>query len=116
MQGSAAAIELEDESFAGLTCECAVSTFADQTAVAKEFFRVLKPGGVFAMTDMVVNAELPADFSEKAAPWTCVGKALSLDGYQQLFEQAGFESVKRCLLYTSPSPRDRTRSRMPSSA
>ena len=95
MQGSAAAIELEDESFAGLTCECAVSTFADQTAVAKEFFRVLKPGGVFAMTDMVVNAKLPDDFSEKAAPWTCVAKALSLDGYQQLFEQAGFESVKR---------------------
>lgn len=94
IQGSADALGLDDGSFDGVTCECAVSTFADQPAVANEFFRVLKPGGVFAMTDMVVNSELPDDFSEKAAPWTCVAKALSMTGYQQLFEQAGFELVR----------------------
>lgn len=94
VQGSADALGLEEGSFDGVTCECAVSTFADQPAVASEFFRVLKPGGVFVMTDMIVNGELPDDFAEKAAPWTCVAKALSVEGYQQLFEQAGFESVK----------------------
>ncbi len=93
IRGSADAMGLDNESFDGLTCECAVSTFADQAAVASEFFRVLKPHGVFAMTDMVVNAELPGDFAEKAAPWTCVAKALSIAGYQELFEAAGFELV-----------------------
>ncbi len=94
IQGSADVLGLEDSSFDGVTCECAVSTFADQTAVANEFFRVLKPGGVCAITDMIVNVQLPNDFAEKAAPWTCVAKALPMDGYRQLFEQAGFESVR----------------------
>lgn len=94
VQGSADAIDMLDQTFDGVTCECAVSTFADQPAVAKEFFRVLKPGGVFAMTDMVVNGDLPSDFAEKAAPWTCVAKALSMEGYRDLFQQAGFELVQ----------------------
>ncbi len=91
VQGSADALAMDAESLEGVTCECAVSTFADQAKVAKEFFRVLKPGGVFGMTDMVVDGQLPDDFAEKAAPWTCVAQALSIKGYQTLFAQAGFE-------------------------
>ena len=91
IQGSADALPSADASFDGLTCECAVSTFADQPEAAKQFFRVLKPGGVFGMTDMVVNGELPTDFAEKAAPWTCVAKARSIEGYKSLFESAGFQ-------------------------
>lgn len=94
VQGSADALPIDAASVAGVTCECAVSTFADQSLVATEFHRVLKPGGVFGMTDMVVNAHLPDDFAEKAAPWTCVAKAMSIDGYRELFENAGFEFVK----------------------
>lgn len=93
VHGSADAIPMEDGVFAGLTCECAVSTFADQPLVAREFFRVLQSGGVFGMTDMVLNGELPDDFSEKAAPWTCVAKAMTVQGYQRLFTDAGFEVV-----------------------
>jgi len=93
IQGSAESIPFESISFDGLTCECAVSTFANQANVAAEFFRVLKPGGMFGMTDMVLNGELPDDFAEKAAPWTCVAKALNVDGYQELFEQVGFKQV-----------------------
>lgn len=93
LHGSADAIPIEDATFEGLTCECAVSTFADQPLVAREFFRVLKSGGVFGMTDMVLNGDLPDDFSEKAAPWTCVAKAMTVQGYQQLFTDAGFEIV-----------------------
>lgn len=93
VQGSADALPFDDGVFDGVLCECAVSTFSDQAAVAAEFFRVLKSGGCFGMTDMVLNGELPQDFSEKAAPWTCVAKALDVSGYQALFEQAGFELI-----------------------
>ena len=93
IQGSADDLPNDENSFDGLTCECAVSTFADQQKVAQEFFRVLKPGGIFGMTDMVLNGELPAEFAEKVAPWTCMAKALTTDGYRELFESAGFEFV-----------------------
>ncbi len=91
VQGSADALPFDDQSFGGVTCECAVSTFAQQEQVAAEFFRVLKPGGVFGMTDMVLNGDLPAEFAEKVAPWTCMAKAMPVVGYQRLMESAGFE-------------------------
>ena len=93
IQGSADDLPSADNSFDGVTCECAVSTFADQQKVAQEFFRVLKPGGIFGMTDMVLNGELPSAFAEKVAPWTCMAKALTTDGYRELFESVGFEFV-----------------------
>ena len=46
------------------------------------------------MTDMVVNGDLPADYYESVAPWTCMAKALTAKGYQQLFTQHGFEVVE----------------------
>lgn len=93
VQGSADSLPQSDATFDAVTCECAVSTFADQPRAAAEFFRVLKPGGTFGMTDMVLNGELPSDFAEKAAPWTCVARAMTVEGYQSLFEQAGFQVV-----------------------
>lgn len=94
IQGSADDLPFAESSFDGVTCECAVSTFAQQETVAKEFFRVLKPGGTFGMTDMVLDGPLPDEFAEKVAPWTCMAKALTTQGYQQLFESAGFQLVK----------------------
>ena len=93
VQGSADSLPFANDQFDGLTCECAVSTFAQQATVAAEFYRVLKPGGVFGMTDMVLNGELPAEFAEKVAPWTCMAKALTADGYKELFEAAGFKRI-----------------------
>ena len=93
VEGSADDLPFEDGQFDGVVCECAVSTFADQAKAAKEFFRVLKPGGVFGMTDMVLNGELPKDYAEQVAPWTCMAKALNADGYSQLFSEAGFELI-----------------------
>ena len=80
VQGSADALPQSDSTFDAVTCECAVSTFADQPRAAAEFYRVLKPGGMFGMTDMVLNGELPDDFAEKAAPWTCVARAMTTEG------------------------------------
>ena len=93
VEGSADDLPFDDGQFDGVVCECAVSTFADQAKAAKEFFRVLKPGGVFGMTDMVLTGELPKDYAEQVAPWTCMAKALDSDGYSQLFSDAGFQLI-----------------------
>lgn len=93
VRGSADQLPFEDGSFDGLTCECAVSTFVDQEAVADEFCRVLRPGGVFGMTDMALGGTLPEDFLCQAASWTCVANARSAAEYQAMFEAKGMELV-----------------------
>ena len=88
--GSADDLPFDDGEFDAVVCECAVSTFADQPRVAAEFLRVLKPGGLFGMTDMVVDGELPPEIAANIAPWTCMAAAHSVAGYQQLMQGAGF--------------------------
>jgi ubiquinone/menaquinone biosynthesis C-methylase UbiE len=92
--GNAIALPFPDGSFDALVCECAVSTFADQARVAAEFARVLKPGGVVGITDMVIEAELPADIAGVIAPWTCLAAARSVVGYQSIFLSAGLRVVE----------------------
>ena len=90
VQGSADDLPFEDETFDAVICECAVSTFADQPKALSEFHRVLKPGGVVGITDMVVTAPLPDDIAKHIAPWTCMAEAHDIVGYQRLFHDAGF--------------------------
>ena len=90
VQGAAENLPLEDESCDAVVCECAVSTFTDQPKVLAEFYRVLKPGGVIGISDMVVCGELPDEVAESIAPWTCMAQARTPLGYQQLFLDAGF--------------------------
>ena len=88
--GDATDLPVDDASVDHLICECAVSTFADQKAAIKEFYRVLKPGGQVAISDMVLNGQLPEKLQTLLAPWTCLASAKSAAGYQQLFLDHGF--------------------------
>lgn len=90
----AARLPFPDDSFDAVVCECAVSTFADQPRVVAEFARVLRPGGVVGVTDMVVEGELPEDIAGVIAPWTCLAAARSVVGYQSLFLSAGLRVVE----------------------
>ena len=90
----AARLPFPDDSFDAVVCECAVSTFADQPRVVAEFARVLRPGGVVGVTDMVVEGELPEDIAGVIAPWTCLAAARSVVGYQALFLSAGLRVVE----------------------
>ena len=87
--GSAEALPFPDGSFDAVVCECAVSTFPDQPRVLAEFARVLKPGGVVGISDMLVEGDLPPDLAGRIAPWTCLGGARSAVGYQSLLLAAG---------------------------
>ena len=88
--GDATNLPVDDAAVNHLICECAVSTFADQTAAIKEFYRVLKSGGQVAISDMVLNGHLPEKLQTLLAPWTCLASAKSAAGYQQLFLDHGF--------------------------
>ena len=89
IDGSAALLPCAEESFEAVVCECDVSTFPDQPCVLAEFARVLKPGGVVGLSDVVVEDALPDDIAGRIAPWTCLAAARSVVEYQSLFLAAG---------------------------
>ncbi|MFT5433267.1 MAG: arsenite methyltransferase, partial [Myxococcota bacterium] len=84
-------IPFEDERFDALLCECALSTFGDQPLALSEMFRVLKPGGVVGISDVLRDGPLDENLSEWVHYGACLGHARTLDGYADLVRSAGFE-------------------------
>jgi len=72
---------------------CVVNLSGDKRRVIEEAFRVLKPGGRFAVSDVVVQGELPADVKRSMELWVgCVAGALSDEEFMTLLRDAGFEN------------------------
>jgi hypothetical protein len=62
--------------------------------VLREAFRVLKPGGLFAVSDVVAQGEMPAELRKSMESWVgCVAGALEESEYRQLLTAAGFGAV-----------------------
>jgi arsenite methyltransferase len=74
---------------------CVINLSTDKPKVVSEAFRVLKPGGRFAVSDVVFlgsKGELPASVRETVASWTgCVAGALEAEEYKRILSEAGFE-------------------------
>jgi ubiquinone/menaquinone biosynthesis C-methylase UbiE len=90
-QGDAEHLPFEAEAFDALICECAFCTFPDKSAAAREFARVLKPGGKVGMTDVIRRGELPEELRGLLAWVACVGAAQSLDTYETDLQEAGLQ-------------------------
>lgn len=90
VQGQADHLPWADASVDGVLAECTLSLFPDKPQVLEETLRVLKPGGVMAMTDMCLDGALPEDLMQALAPWTCLSDTLSEAGYRDLFRNAGY--------------------------
>jgi len=74
---------------------CVINLSPDKDKVFKEAFRVLKPGGKLAVSDMVLTGDLEADELERFKTWAnCVGGAIALDEYTGKMKAAGFKDVK----------------------
>jgi arsenite methyltransferase len=94
LQGEIEAIPLPDNSVDVIISNCVINLSVDKGQALREAFRVLRPGGRFAVSDVVVRGELPATVRQSMELWIgCVAGALSEDEYGSLLRQAGFESI-----------------------
>jgi arsenite methyltransferase len=90
VQGDAEALPLEDESVDGVLCECALCTFPDKAAAAREFSRVLRPGARVALSDITASAdELPPELLSLQAWVACIADARPLEEIASLLEGTG---------------------------
>ncbi|MBA2564074.1 MAG: arsenite methyltransferase [Gemmatimonadetes bacterium] len=92
LEGRIEAIPLPEGSVDVVISNCVINLSADKGRTLVEAFRVLKPGGRFAVSDVVVQGELPADVKRSMELWVgCVAGALEEGEYVRLLREAGFE-------------------------
>ena len=74
---------------------CVINLSTDKRRVLAEAFRVLRPGGRFAVSDIVLTGELPEAVRRSVAAWTgCVAGALTEGEYRSLLAEAGFAGIE----------------------
>jgi SAM-dependent methyltransferase len=74
---------------------CVINLSGDKDRVLREAFRVLKPGGRFAVSDVVVKGEVPAEVRHSMELWIgCIAGALAEDEYRSKLAAAGFTSIE----------------------
>ena len=95
LAGTIEAVPLPDSSVDVIISNCVVNLSADKPAVFREAFRVLRPGGRVAISDVVMRRALPASLQHLVGLWTgCVAGALPEDEYRRELELAGFVEVE----------------------
>ena len=94
LKGEIEHIPLPDNSVDVIISNCVVNLSGDKPRVIREAFRVLKPGGRFAVSDVVVKGDVPADIRKNMELWIgCVAGALEEAEFRQLLSGAGFSNV-----------------------
>jgi len=94
LKGEIEHIPLPDSSVDVIISNCVINLSADKDQVFKEAFRVLKPGGRFAVSDVVVRGAVPAAIRKSMELWIgCVAGALGDDEYAGKLARAGFEGI-----------------------
>jgi len=113
LRGEIERIPLPDATVDVIVSNCVINLSADKRAVLREAFRVLKPGGRFAVSDVVVQGELPAEVRRNMELWVgCIAGALADTEFVRLLESAGFEhaSVEPTRIYSFDDARTFLRS------
>ncbi len=94
LKGEIENIPLPDSSVDVIISNCVINLSGDKDQVLREAFRVLKPGGRFAVSDVVVRGEVPAALRRSVELWVgCVAGALSDDDYRAKLAAAGFVDI-----------------------
>ena len=92
LKGEIENIPLPDNSVDVIISNCVINLSGDKSRVIHEAFRVLKPGGRFAVSDVVVRGQVPAEIRKSMEMWVgCVAGALGDDEYVAMLAKAGFE-------------------------
>ena len=94
LKGEIEDIPLPDNSVDVIISNCVINLSADKGQVIREAFRVLKPGGRFAVSDIVVRGEVPAEIRRNMELWVgCMAGALEESEYLAKLTKVGFEVV-----------------------
>ena len=94
LKGAIENVPLPDNSVDVIISNCVINLSGDKDRVLAEAFRVLKPGGRFAVSDVVVRGDLPADIRQSMELWVgCIAGSLEENEYREKLARAGFESV-----------------------
>lgn len=94
LKGEIENIPLPDNSVDVIISNCVINLSANKDRVLQEAFRVLKPGGRFAVSDVVTKGEMPPAIRQSVLLWVgCVAGALEENEYKAKLEAAGFEQV-----------------------
>ena len=95
LKGTIEEIPLPDQSVDVIISNCVINLSEDKDAVLREAFRVLKPGGRFAVSDVVIRGAVPSEIRRSMELWVgCVAGALEEEEYAAKLKGAGFESVE----------------------
>jgi SAM-dependent methyltransferase len=94
LKGEIENIPLPDNSVDVIISNCVINLSADKDRVLREAFRVLRPGGRFAVSDVVVHGEVPAAVRESMLLWAgCIAGALEENDYRARLTAAGFAQI-----------------------
>jgi len=95
LKGEIENIPLPDNSVDVVISNCVINLSADKDRVFREAFRVLKPGGRFAVSDVVTRGEMLPEIRKSVLLWVgCVAGALEEDDYRSKLVSAGFEQIE----------------------
>lgn len=88
-------LPFEDGTFDAVISNGVINLSAEKERVFEEAFRVLKPGGRIALSDIISEQQMPESIKSNADLWAaCIGGAEQVDSYRNLVEQAGFGPVE----------------------
>ena len=94
LMGAIENVPLPDSSIDVIISNCVINLSGDKDRVLAEAFRVLKPGGRLAISDVVVRGEVPASIRKSMELWVgCIAGALEENEYREKLARAGFASV-----------------------
>jgi arsenite methyltransferase len=94
LKGEIENIPLPDNSVDVIISNCVINLSADKDKVLREAFRVLRPGGRFAVSDVVTRGEIHAEIRKNVLLWVgCVAGALDENEYRAKLAAAGFEDI-----------------------
>ena len=94
LKGRIEEVPLSANSVDVVISNCVINLAADKSLVLREAYRVLKPGGRFAVSDVVADGALPVGLRSNMEAWVgCLAGALEIETYKALLAEAGFEEA-----------------------
>jgi arsenite methyltransferase len=107
LKGEIENIPLPDNSVDVVISNCVINLSADKNRVLREAFRVLKPGGRFAVSDIVVHGVMPSEIRRPEMWSCCIAGAMEEAEYRATLAQAGFEriEIKPTRIYSAANAR-----------